>query len=128
MRILLDTCTFLWIISGDSKLSARARDLFIDPENEIYLSPISVWEISIKHALGRLPLPEKPEHFIPSQRKRHGIKTLPLEEEVALYLPRLPLLHNDPFDRMLICQAIVNGMAIMTPDELILKYHVRTIW
>ena len=63
MNILLDTCTFLWIITGDKKLSVRAREIFIKPENEIYLSAISVWEISIKHSLGRLPLPENPEHF-----------------------------------------------------------------
>lgn len=128
MNILLDTCTFLWIITGDKKLSARAREHFINPENEIYLSVISTWEISIKHSLGRLPLPEKPEQFIPTQRKRHGVKTLPLDEESALYLTRLPLLHNDPFDRMLICQAIVSGMTIMTPDDLFAKYHVRTVW
>ena len=128
MNILLDTCSFLWIITGDKKLSARAREIFIKPENGIYLSAISVWEISIKHSLGRLPLPEKPEHFIPAQRERHGVKPLPLDEESALYLTRLPLLHNDPFDRMLVCQAIVNSMTIMTPDDLLSKYHVRTIW
>jgi len=128
MNILLDTCTFLWIIAGDKKLSVRAREIFIKPENEIYLSAVSVWEISIKHSLGVFPLPEKPEHFIPAQRERHGVKPLPLDEESALYLTRLPLLHNDPFDRMLVCQAIVNSMTIMTPDDLLSKYHVRTIW
>lgn len=128
MNILLDTCTFLWIITGDKKLSVRAREIFINPENEIYLSAVSAWEISIKHSLGRLPLPEKPEQFIPTQRKRHGIKTLLLDEESALYSARLPLLHNDPFDRMLVCQAIVNSMTIMTPDDLLSKYHVKTIW
>jgi PIN domain nuclease of toxin-antitoxin system len=128
MNVLLDTCTFLWIITGDKKLSARAREIFITPENNIYLSSISAWEIAIKHALGRLPLPEKPEHFIPVQRERHGIKKLPLDEESALYLTRLPSLHNDPFDRMLVCQAIVNSMTILTPDDLVSQYHVRTIW
>jgi PIN domain nuclease of toxin-antitoxin system len=128
MNILLDTCTFLWIITGDKKLSVQAREIFINPENEIYLSAVSAWEISTKHSLGRLPLPEKPEHFIPTQRKRHGIKTLLLDEESALYSARLPLLHNDPFDRMLVCQAIVNSMTIMTPDDLLSKYHVKTIW
>ena len=128
MKILLDTCAFLWIISDDPNLSPRARALFSDPENDIYLSAVSVWEIAIKYSLGRLPLPKKPEQFIPAQRARHSIKSLALDEDDALYLTKLPELHRDPFDRMLICQAIVNGMAILTPDESIIKYHVRCIW
>jgi len=128
MKILLDTCTFLWIITDAPELSNPARELFADPANEVYLSPISTWEIAIKHALGRLSVPEPPERFIPAQRRHHGIDTLPLEEEATLYLTRLPTYHNDPFDRMLICQAIVQGMVILTPDELILQYPVRSTW
>ena len=96
--------------------------------NEVYLSAVSAWEIALKHALGRLPLPEPPERFIPSRRKQHGIDTLPLEEEAALHLTRLPPYHQDPFDRMLICQAVIHGMVLLTPDELILQYSVRTTW
>ena len=128
MRILLDTCTFLWIIGDAPELSNRARELFIDPANDVFLSAVSAWEISVKHGLGRLPLPEPPEKFIPFQRERHGIETLPLEEEATLYLNRLPPSHRDPFDRMLICQAIVHGMVILTPDELITQYPVRSLW
>jgi PIN domain nuclease of toxin-antitoxin system len=128
MKILLDTCAFLWIITDDPKLSLQARELFSDPAHDIYLSVVSVWEIAIKHSIGRLPLPKKPEHFIPAQRTRHGITSLALEEEDSLYLTRLPELHRDPFDRMLICQAIVNGMAILTPDESITRYPVRCTW
>ncbi|MEW6201778.1 MAG: type II toxin-antitoxin system VapC family toxin [bacterium] len=128
MRILLDTCAFLWIISDDPKLSALARKLFLDLDNEIYLSAVSTWEISLKFSLGRLSFPENPQIFIPTQRKSHGVETLPLEEEATLYLKRLPELHDDPFDRMLICQAIVHGMLILTPDELISQYPVRTTW
>jgi len=128
MKILLDTCTFLWIITDDPNLSLRARELFADPENDIYLSAVSAWEIAIKHSLGRLPLPKKPEQFIPAQRVQHGIKSLALEEDDSLYVTKLPELHRDPFDRMLICQAIVNGMVILTPDESITKYHVRCMW
>ncbi|MCK4819843.1 type II toxin-antitoxin system VapC family toxin, partial [bacterium] len=89
---------------------------------------VSTWEISIKHALGRLSLPEPPERFIPAQREQHGVETLPLEESATLHLTRLPQLHKDPFDRMLICQAIIHGMLIMTPDELISQYPVRSTW
>jgi PIN domain nuclease of toxin-antitoxin system len=128
MRILLDTCTFLWIIADAPELSTRARELFGDPGNEVFLSSVSTWEISIKHALGRLPLPEAPERFIPTQREQHGVETLALEESATLHLTRLPQLHKDPFDRMLICQAIIHGMVIITPDELILQYPVRSTW
>lgn len=102
--------------------------MFIDPANDVFLSAVSAWEISVKHGLGRLPLPEPPEKFIPFQRERHGIEALPLEEEATLYLNRLPSSHRDPFDRMLICQAIVHGLVILTPDELVTQYPVRSIW
>ncbi len=128
MKILLDTCTFLWIITDAPELSESARLLFVDPANEIYLSAVSAWEIAVKHALGRLPLPEPPERFIPARRKQHGIEPLPLEEEATLHLTRLPPYHQDPFDRMLVCQAVVHGMVLLTPDELILQYSVRTTW
>ena len=128
MRILLDTCTFLWIIGDAPELSNRARELFIDPANDVFLSAVSAWEISVKHGLGRLPLPEPPEKFIPFHRERHGIEALPLEEEATLYLNRLPSSHRDPFDRMLICQAIVHGLVILTPDELVTQYPVRSLW
>ena len=128
MKLLLDTSTFLWIANDAPELSAHARELFVDPGNEVYLSSVSAWEMAIKYALGRLPLPEPPERFIRLQREQHGIEPLPLDEEAALHLTRLPLLHKDPFDRMLICQAIVHGLVILTPDQLIYQYPVRTIW
>ena len=128
MRILLDTCTFLWVITDDTALSASARDVFMDPDNDVYLSAVSVWEIAVKHGLGKLPLPYSPVRFIPAQRERHGIASLPLEEQAILYLPKLPLLHRDPFDRVLICQAIQHELTLLTPDPLITQYPVRTAW
>ena len=128
MKLLLDTCTFLWIVSGAPELSDRARTLFADPENDAYLSTVSDWEMALKHALGRLPMPEPPARFVPAQRKAHGIESLPLDEEAALHLDRLPALHQDPFDRMLVCQALVHGLAIVTPDRLIAQYPVRILW
>lgn len=128
MKILLDTCTFLWIISDAPELSDHARTLFIDPANEAYLSAVSTWEIAIKNVLGRLPLPAPPERFIPDQREKHHISALSLDEEDTLYLTRLPSYHKDPFDRMLICQAITHGLVILTPDESILQYPVKTAW
>lgn len=128
MKLLLDTCTFLWIISDDPALSEEARAAFSDPANEVYLSSVSVWEIAVKHALKRLPLPEAPDRFIPAQRTRHAIQSLPLEEEAVLQLSRLPERHRDPFDRMLVCQAIAHGLVVLTPDEAIRQYPVRTVW
>lgn len=128
MKLLLDTCTFLWILSDDAALSEQARAAFSDPANEVYLSPVSVWEIVVKHALKRLPLPEPPDRFIKSQRTRHGIQPLPLDEDAVFQLSRLPEYHKDPFDRMLVCQAIAQGVTLLTPDEAIRQYPVRTMW
>jgi PIN domain nuclease of toxin-antitoxin system len=128
MRLLLDTATFVWVISDAPELSSRVRELIVDPENDVYLSAVSAWEIAVKHALGWLPLPEAPERFVPEQRKHQGIEELPLDEESALHLTRLPMLHKDPFDRMLVCQAITQALVILTPDELISQYPVRTAW
>ena len=89
---------------------------------------MSGWEIALKHALGRLPLPEPPAEFIPARQRACGIEELPLEEESALYITRLPRLHADPFDRMLICQAIVHGLALLTQDPLIAQYPIRVLW
>ena len=81
----------------------------------------------VKHGLG-LPLPELPDQFISTQRELHGIAPLPLDEDATLYLSRLPSLHSDPFDRMLVCQALAQGLILLTPDEEISRYPVRTIW
>jgi PIN domain nuclease of toxin-antitoxin system len=128
MKLLLDTCTFLWLAADAVVLSARAREIFQDPANDVYLSSVAAWEIAVKYALGRLPLPARPERFVPEQREAHGILALPLDEESVLQAHRLPGLHRDPFDRMLICQAIVHGMTIVTPDPLVSQYPVRTRW
>ena len=128
MKILLDTCTFLWIITDDPKLSQQARKLFVDPENPVYLSVASTWEIAIKYKLGKLPLPQPPQKYIPSKRKQHDIDSLQLDEDATLYLTKLPDLHKDPFDRILICQAIVAGLIILTSDEFITQYPVRSVW
>jgi len=128
VRVLLDTCTFIWLITDAPQLSPIARSIFSSAENEAYLSSVSAWEIAVKHALGRLELQDAPDLYVPRERARHGITPLPLDETAVLHLSRLPVLHKDPFDRMLICQALVNGFAILTPDELIRRYPVRTVW
>ena len=128
MRLLLDTCTYLWIVGGSSELSSRARAAFADPANETFLSAASAWEIAVKHRLGRLPLPAPPCEFVPFQRAAHGIEPLPVDEEAALHVAKLPDLHRDPFDRLLVAQAIVGGLLLLTPDDDIRQYPARTLW
>ena len=127
MRILLDTCTFLWLAGGGS-LSPAAAAAIRNPSHEVYLSSVSAWEIITKHTTGRLPLPEPPDRLIQTERQLRGLATLPFDEESALQGVKLPALHRDPFDRMLIAQAIAHGLAIVTPDQSIAQYPVRTIW
>jgi PIN domain nuclease of toxin-antitoxin system len=128
MKLLLDTVTFLFLIAEPKRLSKAARDAIVYEENDVLLSSVSTWEIAVKHALGRLPLSGPPSRVIPEQRERHGVEELCLDEVSALQLPTLPDLHRDPFDRMLVCQAIVHALAIVTPDESIARYPIRTIW
>jgi len=128
VNLLLDTCTFLWSIEGGAAISEAARAALADATNTVYLSSVSAWEIATKHALGKLPLPEAPEKYVPTQRRARGIEPLPLDEEAALHLARLPMLHRDPFDRMLICQALIGAMMLVTPDPEIGRYPVRTLW
>lgn len=126
MRLLLDTCTFLWILTGERTLSGRVRTSLATAE--LWLSAASVWEISLKFAKGMLRLPDPPDHLVPAARQRYGIWTLPIDEESALHIMKLPALHADPFDRMLVSQAIVHGLTIVTPDPLVTQYPARTMW
>lgn len=127
MRILLDTHIFLWFISGDIQLSRDVRDTIRNPDNEVYLSAISIWEAIVKYQLGKLPLPEHPETYLPKQRNLHQIVSLDLDEGSVAQLAKLPPLHRDPFDRMLICQALQNGLTIATVDAAVRAYSVSVM-
>lgn len=128
MNLLLDTCTFLWFISGDGRLPESLVAAIREPANDVWLSAVSVWEGVVKHGLGKLALPEEPGTYLPRQRQRHGIDPLPLAEGAVAHLPKLPALHRDPFDRMLICQALEHQLCLATPDPLILAYPVKCVW
>jgi PIN domain nuclease of toxin-antitoxin system len=128
VRILLDTCTFLWIVGQPGQVPARVIEAFRKPDHEVFLSAASAWEIVLKHARGRLPLPNPAHQFVTTEREAHGIASLPIDEESAVHLSRLPALHRDPFDRILVSQAIVHGLTILTPDPLIAQYPARTMW
>ncbi len=128
MRLLLDSATFIWTAEGHTKLSVAARSLIADASNELFLSAASAWEIAIKHELGRLDLRMPPDEYVWQQRQLHRIESLSIDEAAALQSAKLPNVHRDPFDRILISQAILGGMAIVTPDRLIRMYPVRTVW
>jgi len=130
VKLLLDTCAFIWLSTAPRKLASGMRALYENPDNEVFLSVVSSWEIAIKHRSGKLRLPNDmtPADFIPEARRRHGIDVLPVREEDSFVLVKLPPIHHDPFDRMLICQAIANQMIILTPDPLITQYPVLTRW
>lgn len=128
MSLLLDTVTFLWWVTGSPRLSDVARSALVDPLNTVYLSAVSTWEIALKHGLGKFPLPEAPDRLVPRLRDAHGIQALDLSEAATLQLPKLPALHRDPFDRMLICQAVAHGLTLVTPDDAVRSYPIRTLW
>ena len=124
MKLLLDTHIFLWFISGSNQLSTRFRDHIQDPNNTVYLSVVSLWECIIKYQLGKLPLPESPELYLPKQREQHRIDSLIVDEASVGHLITLPSLHRDPFDRLLICQALRHNLIIVTADAAAMAYQM----
>lgn len=126
MKLLLDTCTFIWLLTGERALSDAVRASLVS--EDVSLSAASVWEMAVKYAKGALRLPEPPDRLIPAARTRYRIASLPIDEASALHLVKLPALHADPFDRMLVSQAIVHGLTIVTPDPLVTQYPARTLW
>jgi PIN domain nuclease of toxin-antitoxin system len=128
MRALLDTHTFLWWISDNPHLSPRVREIIGNGENELFLSAASGWEMAIKAGLGRLQLPPNLEHFILEQMALNAIESLPAQMSHALHVYKLPAHHRDPFDRMLIAQAQLENLPILTVDPQIARYSVKVIW
>lgn len=124
MNLLLDTHIFLWYITEDSHLPAQLHSVISDVSNQVYLSPVSIWEVIIKHQQGRLPLPEPPDTFLPAQRELHSIVSLPVTEEAVIRIAQLPELHKDPFDRLLIAQALTHELVLVTVDQHIAAYPV----
>ena len=125
---LLDTCVALWHFDGNARISADLRDVLTDPSNDLYLSDVSVLEIVIKHRIGKLPLPRPPSRLVRPLALKHMMDILPLATSAIFRLESLPDLHRDPFDRLLVCQALDNRLELITPDPLIRQYEVRTLW
>ncbi len=122
MRILIDTHIFLWLIEDNPRLSTEFRQTIDDLNNDIFLSVVSVWECIIKYQIGKLDFPSSPERYLPEQRREHLIKTLSVDEKTISHLIRLPLLHRDPFDRLIMSQALQYDLVLMSEDRAILAY------
>lgn len=127
-RVLLDTHALLWWCTADPRLSARARHLITDPATEVLISAATGWEIAIKAALGSLPLNETPEALVRRETSVNGMRELPIDMRHALHVFQLPPLHKDPFDRILVSQAIIERLPIVTDDRQIRKYGVPVEW
>jgi PIN domain nuclease of toxin-antitoxin system len=126
VRLLLDTHVFLWLQTQPERLGDHLA-LLEDASNDLLVSAASAWEIAIKHASGRLALPEPPERFVPTRIREIGAEPLAIEHAHALAVSRLPDLHSDPFDRMLIAQAGTLDATLVTADERVIRYPVRTV-
>lgn len=128
MKFLLDTHCWLWWFANDPRLGEPARNLIGDGANAVYLSAASSWEIAIKTSLGKLTLPEPPERYVPSRLAAQGMRGLAIEHVHALKVASLPALHRDPFDRLIVAQAQVEGLPVLTVDENIAAYEVDAMW
>ncbi|MFA5909921.1 MAG: type II toxin-antitoxin system VapC family toxin [Vicinamibacterales bacterium] len=128
MKLLLDTHVFLWIATDDDRLPRDLKTILRAPSNEVYLSVASSWEIAVKAQSGKLVLPMPVWAFILESRERLGIQTLSIQETAVAHVAKLPDIHRDPFDRMLVCQAIQHELTIVTSDTHVQRYPVKTMW
>jgi len=127
MKLLIDTQCWLWMNASPEKLSRRTHGLLMDPGTERLLSAVSIWEIGIKYHLGKLPLPVAPADYVPARMALTRTAELAIIGSHALRASSLPALHRDPFDRILVAQALVEGLILVTADERLMKYGVPVL-
>ena len=123
MKVLLDTQVWLWMQVSPERFSASSLTLLSEPENQLLLSAASSWEIAIKYALGRLPLPQSPQEYVPRRMRSSGVGALPIQHLHALQVASLPSHHKDPFDRLLLAQALTEGITLLTGDAQLARYR-----
>lgn len=128
MRVILDTCVAIWLDNDLSKLSLPARSHIEDSGNECLISVVSIWEMEVKLALGRLPLNMPVEVAVDVLVDRYALTVLNLDRMACHQLPKIGGVRSDPFDRMLVCQCISEGVPLVTPDPHFRNYPIRTIW
>lgn len=126
MRLLLDTHIFLWYITGDKRITAPVRAIIANAES-VYVSVVTLWEATTKYRLGKLPLPESPHPWLSNQREEHGFESLVVDEASVAHLAGLELHHRDPFDRILVCQALEHDLQVVTVDPMFEKYPVKIL-
>ena len=126
-RILLDTQCWLWMLAAPERFSEASRELVRDRNNELYLSAASAWEIAIKHGLGKLELPGAPADIVPVLMTKTDVRALPIQLSHTLHVSQLPPHHRDPFDRLLVAQAQLENMPILTGDTQLTQYDVEVL-
>lgn len=128
MNVLVDSCTFLWLTMMPEKLSSLAVSVINDSKNNLFFSDVSLWEITLKHHAGKLPLPDAPGFWLPEQRAFHALTPLPITESSIFLTSELPRTHADLFDRLIAAQAIGNNLAIRSPDLPLSLLGASRIW
>ena len=128
VKCLLDTCTFLWLAQQPSQISAAAAAAIDDPANDLGVSEVSLMEVVLKHAAGRLPLPDVPRVWIPEKLEFHQLQLVSLTPEVIYRCGELPKVHADPFDRLLAAHAIETGMVVLSPDRFLSVLGASRVW
>jgi PIN domain nuclease of toxin-antitoxin system len=123
-RYLLDTHVWLWLLAAPERVDDDVRSQLEDRANELFLSAASSWEIAIKYELGKLQLPSPPSVFVPERMRVSGVTAMPVEHAHALRVASLPRHHRDPFDRLLVAQADISGITLVTADEQLTEYDV----
>ena len=128
MKAILDTHAFLWWVLDDPRLSGTAKDFIAEANNTIYLSAVSGWEMAIKWSIGKLTLPRQPEPFVEQQLEINNFTPLPIQMSHGLYVHELPLIHKDPFDRLLVAQSMIENLLLISTDSIFQKYPVSLLW
>ena len=128
MRLLLDTCVFLWLASEPSRLSSAATSALDDEQNELFLSDVSIWEITLKHKAGKLPLPDTPGRWVPDELQFHGIQSVPMISAAMFFAVELPGDHRDPFDRLIAAHAQLGGFQLVSPDDAFKTLGIDCLW
>ncbi|HKB77082.1 MAG TPA: type II toxin-antitoxin system VapC family toxin [Myxococcales bacterium] len=127
MKVLLDTQAWLWLQDRVGRFSYSTLEILQDPDTDRILSMASAWEVSIKFALGKLRLPEAPDRYLPDRLALSMTRILPIELRHALHVAQLPPYHRDPFDRMLVAQALIERMPLLTADKRFSAYGVEVL-
>ena len=128
MRVLLDTHAFLWLVTDNPNLSPLAREIFLDGDNELLISAVSGFEITVKYSLGKLELAEPPREFMENRLRKNALTPLAVDLRHTYRLAHLPFHHRDPFDRLLVAQALEEDLPLLSADTLLSSYEIERLW